>query len=80
MSDKCCWKRVSLGQGTVAMCGDNFYSEKFVCDKCKIAKQAEQIKLLREALDWAEDYTPFSGDADMNLATKALNQTGGEKS
>ena len=38
-------------------------------------KQAAQIKLLREALDWAEDYTPFSGNADMNAATKALSVT-----
>ena len=33
-----------------------------------------QIKQLREALDWAVDYTPFSG-CDSNIANKALAAT-----
>ena len=43
--------------------------------QCKFDKLTEDNKRLREALEWAEDYTPHSGNQELNPATKALAQT-----
>lgn len=52
------------------------------CDGCAQEStyeldQAAQIKLLRDALEWAVDYTPFSGCPE-NQAAKALAATEGK--
>lgn len=82
MSYKCCCKRVSLGHGAVAICGENFYGEKFVCDKCKIATQADQIKLLRQKLidanSWLSIDPGYKGSPLMVSVKEVLKQTEGE--
>ena len=76
-----CGSSKTMGQGDVAVCGRVWWASVYQCDKCKlkdaeaiIAKQAEQIKMLREAVILARPYL-FINSVEDSKAEAALEST-----